>query len=187
MSAYITVGELAEYLAIEESSDDALLAELIKGASGMIERATGRVFACDTDTTRYFDDSAITGSRLYLDADLCAITTITNGDSASVESTEYVGNPRNLTPWYALELKRTSTIGWDGLTGEIAILGKWAYSTTPDDTIKQATKRLAGWYYRQRDNASESDRVLITGTTTILPARIPADVKDMLAAYKRFV
>jgi hypothetical protein len=187
MSAYITVDELTEYLAIEDAADDALLSALIRSASDMIDKETSRVFAASADTTRYFNTVAITGKRLFFDADLCAITTVTNGDAVAVAASEYVPNPRNVTPWYAIELKPTSTIGWDGLTGEIAILGKWAYSTTPDDTIKQATKRLAGWYYRQRDNASESDRVLITGTTTILPARIPADVKDMLAAYKRFV
>jgi uncharacterized phiE125 gp8 family phage protein len=184
MSAYITVAELAEYLGIAESDDDGLLAELIKGASAMIEKETGRVFVASADTTRYFDLDAITGKRIFFDADLCAVTTVTNGDSTVVSASQYVPNPRNVTPWYAFELKPAATVGWDGLTGEIAILGRWAYSTTPDDTIKQATKRLAGWYYRQRDNASEADRAIVAGNATILPSKVPADVAAMLKPYK---
>ena len=184
MSAYITAADLAIYLGLENTDDDPLLTTLIAAASEKIDSETGRTFAAASDTTRYFDESAVIGSRLYFDTDLCQITSITNGDGASVASSQYVGNPRNVTPWYAIELKRTASVAWDGYSGEIAVVGRWAYSIDPDAAIKHATERLAGWYYRQRDNASESDRVLITGTTTILPARVPADVADALKVYK---
>lgn len=182
--AYVTADVLTEYLGLDTLSDYVLLDRLIDAACAVIDRETGRTFAVSTDSTRYFSADAIDGGRLMLDGDLCAITSITNGDGATVASTQYVTAPRNSPPWYALDLKRSASVMWDGFSGEIAITGKWGYSTSAPDDIVQAALRLASWFYRQRDNASESDRALIAGTTTILPARIPADVKFALHPYK---
>lgn len=183
--AYITVDELARHLGLESATDDVLLGELIASACKAIDRYVDRTFEAATDSTRYFDRDAVFGRTLVLDGDLCAITSITNGDGATVAGTQYVTLPRNKSPWYALELKPAATVLWDGVSGEIAITGKWAYSTTADDAIKHVTKRLATFYYRQRDNMMEMDRAFATPGGIVLPAKIPNDVADMLATYRR--
>lgn len=184
MTAYVTVGELATYLGLDSSRDDLLLAQLIDSACAKIDSETGTTFAADTDATRYFDYDAVQGSLLFVDGNLCAITSVTNGDGATVAGSQYTTQPRNKAPWYALELKRTASVNWDGISGEIAIVGKWGYSQTPPEEIIHATLRLAAWYYRQRDNMGEMDRTIATGGGFVLPARIPNDVKDTLKPFK---
>lgn len=184
MTAYVTVGELATYLGLDSSRDDQLLSQLIDSACAKIDSETGTTFAADVDATRYFDYRDIQGNLLLVDTNLCAITSVTNGDGVAVAGSQYVTQPRNRAPYYALELKRTASINWDGLSGEIVIVGKWGYSTTPPEEIIHVTLRLAAWYYRQRDNMGEMDRTIATAGGFVLPARIPNDVKDTLKPFK---
>lgn len=182
--SYATVGDLREYLSITEGTHDALLDRLLDAAQKYIDLHTGRTFEASADSTRYLDADAISGRELWLGADLCAITSVTNGDSVVIAGTNYSTRPRNTTPYYALKMDTDSLYLWDGTSGEIAIVGKWAYSTTAPADISQATIRLAGWLYRQRDNAGEGDRPIITGNSTILPSRMPADIEALIAPYK---
>mgnify|MGYP003376238102 CR=1 FL=1 len=182
--SYATIDDLREYLGLTESDHDALLDRLLDSAQKYIETQTGRTFEASADSTRYLDASAILLRDLWLDADLCAITSVTNGDSVVIAGTNYTTRPRNLTPYYALRMDTDSAYAWDGTTGEIAIVGKWAYSTTAPYDIQQATIRLAGWLYRQRDNAGEGDRPIIAGNATVLPSRMPADIEALIAPYR---
>lgn len=183
--SYITTTDLAAYLGIDSDTDVILLQELADAASDWIDRETGRTFTASADSTRYLDSAAVDGDVLWLDGDLCAITGITNGDGTTVTSASYTTMPRNRTPYYALKIKSTSTVWWDGVSGEIAIVGKWAYSTTPDETIVQVCRRLAAWMYRQKDNMGDTDRAVLAGGGVVLPARLPADIADLLRSYKR--
>lgn len=185
--AYATIADMREYLGLVETDHDGLLARLVDAAQKHIETETGRVFEVASDTTRYLDSDAIDGRDLWLGADLCAITTVTNGDSVVIAGTNYTTRPRNLTPYYLLKLDVGSSYLWDGTTGEIAIVGKWGYSLVAPDPIVQATIRLAGWMYRQRDNAGEGDRPIVTGNATILPNRLPADIEALIAPYRVIV
>jgi hypothetical protein len=183
--AYATLLDLLTYLGIDESdADDALLDSLLARAQAAIDSHTRRTFEASADGVRYFDDRAIGGRLLYLDADLCAITSVVNGDGATVAGTEYTTEPRNVRPWHALVLRPSSVYAWDGLTGDIAVTGKWAYSTSAPADVAQACVRLAAWLYRQKDNAG-NDLPMIAGNVTILPSRLPADVMELLNPYVR--
>ena len=185
--AYVTVADVKRYLGISEDSDDDLLYELIAAAQKAIDLYCRRTFEASADSTRYFDYSpqCVDGYDLWLDEDLCAITTVTNGDSEAVASDEYTTLPKNDSPYYAIRILSDSGVYWtysDEWMDAITIVGRWAYSTTAPDDIKQACKRLAAFYYRQKD-APLSDVTAIEAGTVISTPGIPTDVRMILRTY----
>lgn len=179
--AYVDKAAVKLYLGIATTDDDALIDVLIARAQAAIDAQVGRTFEAAADTTRYFDGCAVHGQQLKLDADLCAITSITNGDGVSLSANDYRPEPRNYKPWYALRLLSGA---WN-TTDEIAIVGRWAYMQTADAAIQHITIRLTAWLYRQKDNHSDMDRATVVGNMTILPAKMPSDIAELLYPYRR--
>ena len=182
--AYTDVISVRQYLDIAGSGDDALLGDLIDAAQQAIDVYTRRTWEATTDTTRYFDYSSenIEGLTLWLDADLCAITTVTNGDSVVVAAGERTTIPRNSTPYYAIRLLSDIGVTWtysDEWMDAISIVGRWSYSTSAPDDIAQACIRLAAFYYKQRDQQM-FDVTAIEAGVVISPVGIPADVRRIL-------
>jgi hypothetical protein len=182
--------ELQNYLGLTSSSDNELLNGFLLASQQMIDAETGRTFEAAGDSTRYFDAVMdVEGATLYLgNYDLCAITTITNGDGGSITGSHHVTEPRNTTPYYAIKLKASSGKSWTYSTdpeNAISVTGRWAYSTIAPASIVQACKRLAAYLYRQKDNAGDLDRALVVGNSTILPGQIPADIHALLRPYRR--
>ena len=190
---YCTAADLKTYLGIASANtdDDTLLTALISSAQAIIDTATGRTFEAAADTTRYFDAvHDVDGYELIFDADICAITTVTNGDSEAVASNEYTTKPRNETPYYAIRLLDSAQKSWTYTTdseGAISVEGKWAYSESAPANIVHATKRLAAYLYRQKDNANDLDRALVVGNATVLPSNLPSDVMTIIRPYIRII
>ena len=189
--AYCGVDELKEYLGVTGATDDAMLLTLLSAVQRTIDSYCARTFEATADTVRTFDSYRdVDGYTLTVDSDLCAITSIVNGDGTTISNSHYVTEPRNETPYYAIRLKAsagkawTSTVAGDS-ENAITITGKWAYSTSAPSDIAHVCKRLAAYIYRQKDNAGDLDRAVIAGNSTILPAQIPSDIRLMLAPYKR--
>lgn len=184
--SYASLTDLTVYLGIDESTaDDGLLTQLLARAQAAIDTYTRRTFEAAADVTRWHTLDNVWGRQLQLDGDCCAITAITNGNGATVDAGEYHTLPRNRTPYYAVELWPDSATAWDADSGgQIAVVGKWAYSVTAPADVAHACVRLAAWMYRQKDNAG-NDAPIIAGDITILPSRIPSDVQLMLAPYRR--
>ena len=189
--AYCGVEELKEYLGVTGATDDAMLLTLLAAAQRTIDSYCARTFEATADTVRTFDSQRdVDGYTLTVDSDLCAITSIVNGDGTTISNSHYVTEPRNETPYYAIRLKAsagkvwTSTVAGDS-ENAITITGKWAYSTSAPSDIAHVCKRLAAYIYRQKDNAGDLDRAVIAGNSTILPAQIPSDIRLMLTPYKR--
>lgn len=190
--AYTTVSLLKTYLGATTSNDDTLLTALIARAQAIIDAYCQRTFEASANTSKTFDaDRDTDGAWLYLDEDLASINTVTNGDGdVLTASTEYMTEPRNRTPYFAIKLISQSGLSWTWTTAPenaITISGKWAYSTTAPDDIVHATLRLAAYLYRQRDNAADLDRPVYVGNATILPSQLPSDIKTILAPYRRLV
>ena len=188
--AYCSLAQMKTYVGATDNDDDALLTDCITRAEAVIDRATKRRFEATADSTRTFDAVYdVAGRTLYLDADLCAITAITNGDGAAITALQVVSEPRNHAPYYALTLKASTGLAWTYETDPedaISVTGRWAYSTTPPADIEQACVRLAAWLYRQKDSSSDLDRPMVSmDGATLLPAQIPADVQRMLQPYVR--
>lgn len=192
--AYVTLEELKAYIGATKNPEDTLLAALISAAEKTIETRTGRLFETNADTTRYFTVGVDTdGDTLILDQDLCAITSIvTNADAddggTELEATDYFTRPRNATPWFEIYLSSRSSKSWTYTydpEGGIAVTGRWAYSVTAPADISQACKRLAAYYYRQKD-ANVFDVTAIPAAGVIqVPQGVPKDVQLVLDLYRR--
>ena len=188
--AYTSVINVRQYLDIEGAGDDALIGDLIDAAQTAVDKYCRRTFEASVDTTRYFDysDEYIDpddAAMLWLDFDLCAITTVTNGDSVVVASGERTTIPRNNTPYYGIRLLSDSGITWtysDEWMDAISIVGRWSYSTAAPDDIAQACRRLASFFYRQRDQQM-MDVTAIEAGVVLAPVGIPADVRRILNPY----
>jgi len=189
--SYVNLSTFKRYVGADATTDDDLLQDCLSDAQKYIETQTSRIFECTADTTRYFDAFADTVQyrELFFDTDLCQITSVVNGDGATITTAQYVTNPRNITPYYSIQLKLSSTtyLNYDtSPENAIAVTGRWAYSLTPPQDIIHATKRLAKWYYNQRDTSAEVDRPMLTNSgATLLPSAIPKDISDILNTYKR--
>lgn len=190
--AYATLTELKQYLGISASGDDGLLGDMLTRAQAIIEAGTGRVFEAAADTTRYFDPLInVDNSALYLDEDLAAISAITNGDAAqtTITSSQYVTEPRNQTPYYAVRLLDSANLSWEyseDPQNAISISGKWAYSETAPADIVQATVRLAAFLYRQKESNADVDRTMqLPDGSMVLPSSLPRDVLAIIYRYKR--
>lgn len=189
--AYTTVPTVKAYLNITETTDDALLTQLITYAQQIIDTYTQRTFESSADATRKFTVGKDTdGLMLYLDEDLASITTVkTDADAASpvtLTTSEYITHPRNRTPYHALEILRSSSNDWTYTTNPengIEITGKWAYSTSAPNDIAQACLRLTAWLYRQKDaQVFETTAIPEAGVITI-PQGFPRDVERFLTPY----
>jgi hypothetical protein len=189
---YATLDQLKTYVGATDTTDDLLLTDCLTRAQAMIDSATSRRFEAAADSTRTFDgvvDVSRGGRTLWLDGDLCALTSITNGDGGSVTPVQVVSEPRNSTPYYALTLKASSGLVWTYETDPedaISVTGRWAYSVTPPADIEQACIRLAAWLYRQKDSSADLDRPVVSADgATLMPAQVPADVQAILKLYRR--
>ena len=200
--AYVASSDFIEYANITSSdhygaNDEARWTSLIARSTAIIERTTGLVFEATSDTgtsdaplTRKFDAVAdVDGAALYFDKEICAITTVTNGNAVEVTATEYVTEPRNETPYYAIKILNSSNKDWtytNDPENAISVAGAWAYSTTPPNDIKHACLRLMKWLEDQRKTDIDLDRPVLAGEgSVILPMRLPNDVMDILKSYKR--
>lgn len=196
--AYATSSDLRSFLSIDSATDNALLETLIGRAQAWIERQTRRVFEASADSACAFDALADTaedesGRRalLLLGAhDLCAITSVTNGDGVVVAPTDYVTEPRDAPPFWALRLKAGAAVGWTYTTSPenaISIVGKWAYSTTPPPDIVMATVDLTAYLYRRRGVEGASlDRVVVSPSgVTMAPPGFPQSVVSVVSLYQR--
>jgi len=185
--AYCSVVDVKNYLGITESTDDVLIADKVEAAQAAIDAYTHRTFEASADSTRYFDAVGrhIMGRTLYLDADLCSITTVTNGDDVVISSSEYTTRPKNETPYYAIKILGSSGKLWtyaDDYEDAISITGRWAWSTTAPDDIKDACVRWASYKYRQKD-AQMYDVTAIEAGVVVRPFGVPPDIQAMLAPY----
>ena len=196
--AYVDLAAVKAELNITSTDDDSLLRGYITVAQATIEsnrpNGTGRIFEASADTTKYLDapdlpDGSPDGPSYLLlltpYGDLCAITSIVNGDGATIPDTAYVLEPRSATPWWGIRLKRNAGYTWtydDSPEGAIAITGKWAYSTSAPTTIQRAALRLVVAMYRAKDSAG-ADNPIQTDQGIILPQAQPKDVRQIIESY----
>jgi uncharacterized phiE125 gp8 family phage protein len=188
--AYVALTDLKAWLNVDSTAHDALLQSCLDAAQSYIEDQTGRTFeAASTASTRYMDAVGdVDGPTLLLGADLCAITSVTNGDGAAVSTAAYVTEPRNGTPFYAIKLKPSAGLSWTYTTdpeNAIAVSGKWSYSATPPADVAHAAKIIAAQMYQQKDNAADADRLVSADGVIIVPSSIPKVAADVIRKYQR--
>ncbi len=194
--SFCTLAELKAELGITSTDDDTLLGYALTDAQAFIEGpgGAGRSFQVTADTVRTLDAIRDVDNyllTLYLDEDLCQITSVTNGDGTAVSPSLYVTNPRNTTPWYSIQFKWVASTAWtftNSPENSISITGRWGYSISAPADIHRAHKRLASWFYRQKSSQADIDRPLLTpGGVTVMPSKVPGDVMAILEPYRRRV
>ena len=189
MADYCTLAELKTYIGTDESGDDDLLNDLITRASSRIDRYCNRTFVARTETREFDAVADVDGPTLFVDDDLLAITTLTNGDGTVLTASDYVLKPSNETPKYGVKLLASSSESWTYQTDPeeaISILGSWGYANTQPEDIRQACIRLSAWYYAQRDAPFETQGFPELGAVTV-PTAMPDDTKLILNFYVRDV
>lgn len=188
MPAYTTLADLKTYLGISGATDDALLNACIARASAAVDTYTGRTFYAATAEARSFDAVLdVTGNTLFVDDDLCAITSVVNGDATTITAAQYVTLPRRDPPYYALQLLASTGLFWTYTTDHenaITVTGYWAFAAQPPADVVQATVRWAGQMYRQKDAQVYDTLIPEMGIMTV-PQGTPKDVVLLLNPYRR--
>ena len=189
--AYATLEELKKQLGIDPDNveDNLILTSLLSAATVEIDTRTGRTFSADENVARTFDCSAptVAGRYLYLDMDLAAIVSITNGDGDDLDPSDY----RLLwdgPPHAVVDMLPSSGKAWtstDYPEDAISIVGTWCYQPTVPDDIKQSCIEIAEFDYRRRENGADFDRTVFTGTATLGPVSIPVHAAARLEPYVR--
>jgi hypothetical protein len=191
--AYGTLSVLkGHYLShLSSATDDGALTMLLANAQKIVDAETGLTFEAAT-ATRYYDPTADCEDSLTLNLGypLLTVTTLTNGDSSVIASTDYVLQPVNDTPKWKIKLKASKGHYWtytDDPETAISVAGTWGWSATAPADIQQATYRLVAWMYASND-AHVFDTTAITEIGQVTVAhRIPADIMALLAPYRRML
>jgi hypothetical protein len=184
--AYVTLSEFKSYIteatggsqSSYSTAENALLQTFLDEAQADLETKTGRRFEGVT-ATRTFGVESVNGKKLLMDDDLISVSSIVNGDSATLSSTDWYLLPRNHTPHHAIALVSEA---WDA-TDDIQVTGVWGYSQTPSADCKRIVKRLAFFFWQKRTNTGES---VVVGEGAIQTAsEYPADVKTWIQRHER--
>ncbi len=189
MADYCTATQVkaAGRLNISGTTYDTELAALVTAASRWIDQATWGIdnaFAASATTTRYFRSEDLDGSTLVLDAPLLSASTVTNGDTVEVSSTNYWLAPRNAAYRWGIQLK--SGYSWTLDTdGEISIAGVWGFSATVPDPIREATAMLAGWMFKRYQAALQDNAASPELGQIVYGEAIPKQVLALIRPYMR--
>ena len=191
MTAYASTTEFKNYARIDstDTTDDAVIGDILEAASRLIDTETRRTFYARIETRNY---DVPDGNTLYIeDDDLLAITTLTNGDDTVLASTEYILMPANSYPKYAIKIKQSSDYTWESESdGDyeqvISILGSWGYSYSAPADIQEACLEIAtAFYHRRFGENMAAESTLTAGGVMITPKDIPASARSILMNYAR--
>ena len=188
---YTTLDNVVEHAGIAsgDTSMDTLIATLITAVSRAIDGYCRRQFYATTET-RYYDFQD--PWRLWLDKDLLSVTTLTNGNGATLtENTDFYLFPYSGPPYRRIDIKQDSgeLFQWSGTPQRaISVAGDWGYSSTTPADIQQAATSWVTYLLNSRDFDVRTKKV---GDFTIAYANIPqfmkeppAEVKPLLAPYR---
>ncbi len=199
-NGYATLAQAKDHKRISstDATDDGVIEGMVEDASRLIDAICNRWFYTYTQT-RTFD---VPSSReLRLDADLLAITTLTNGNGDVIAAADYNLIPKNSPPYYAVRLKELSTTAWRfsstyGAELVITIAGSWGFvDRTAIDPVSvraiNATKRacldIAAMWYEERFGQNTGGVATITGAGVVITPQgaVPKSAWQLIAPYIR--
>jgi hypothetical protein len=190
--SYATLAQLKTTLGITTTADDPLLQLYLDQAQVAVDNYCGQTFEAGANSTRYFhavDD--VHGRELWFDAPLCSINSVTNGDSTTVTTGDYVTLPFNAAPYYGLRIKGSSAQSWtytDDPENAIAVSGKWAYSVTAPAAIGLATLQMASFLWNRRGTEGYTSVEVNSALVAQFAADpMPPHIAAILASYRRLL
>ena len=187
MTDYCAAADVVNRLEITSSTYNTELAAIVTAASRAIDhfcRIPDNGFAQADDAVRYYDLASVSApDTLFLDAPIVSVTSIVNGDGATISASDYTLQPRN-EEWHSrVQLK--SAFAWRFATdGEIAITGKWGKATVVPADIKEACIMLSAWMFKRyqvgmQDATANPDLGQIT-----FAKGIPEQVRTLLQPWR---
>ena len=188
--AYVTLAEFKTYMndltggtqTSFSAQEDITLQVFLDQAVAEVESMTGRDFEA-TSGTRYYTSASVDGQRLYLGADLLSVTTLTNGNAATISGSNFTLEPRNSTVKDVIRLHDGYWWEFSTVDSVVTVLGSWGYSASPPVDLKRGVMRLA-WFYWQKRGATGESTVLAEGVVQNAAA-YPADVTGVIKRYRR--
>lgn len=181
MSDLTTVAAVKQYLPLNNTTDDLLLARLVAGASAVVRRYTGREF---TSASR-IETRDGTGATILVtrEAPITAVASLTINGQAVPASPQpgargyYVSDPA--LGVLALEA-RSFTRG----LGNVVLTYTAGTTPVPAD-VEQAVIDLVALAYRRRDRVGLTSKGMQGETTAYFTGALPADVRLALDPYRR--
>ena len=130
---------------------------------------------------------AVAGTAVTLTDDGTGTHSITFGGTL-IANTNYWLVPFNLTPHYAIQLKKNTGVYWQFDTDDrVSVSGTWGYSTTAPGDIKMACLHLAAFYFRSKDSQVFDVTAIPDAGVITIPQGIPATVTRILERYKKYI
>lgn len=196
--SYTTYANVKAYKGLSTDADQTLIESLISRAEAWLNRECRRPLVAEADTTRYLDASGdhIDGNYLsvYPFGDLCAITTLTNGDGTTVTSGQYTIYPKPVTferpTIQKIKLLDTAQIAWTYTTdweNAISIAGRWALfsSASVPNELTNAVIRLTLYLYKVKDTDAFETIIVPEAGVIQAPQGFPVDVARLVRLFRK--
>src|SRR3990167_315566 len=181
-----------------QPSDDVFVERLLERCSREFDGDTGNWFYAHQQARNY---DMPRGRCLELDAPLLSVTSITNGDDTTIESTEYLLYPLNGPNKAEIRIKQSSAVIWQmsgaDTEGVITVRGEWGYvdrdstdpeSMTPILNSKSAVLALALAVYKRRYGVNTECVAQVTGAGVVITPRDKSpEYWSIVNRYKRLL
>jgi len=190
-NGYVTLANFKEYAIPQagiDTDDDGIIEIIIEAACRYVDQQMGRQFYTTTED-RNFDVPS--GRILWIEDDFIAVNSITNGDGTSISSDEYNMLPANKTPKYAIKLKESSTVIWEGDSDSnyeqvITLNCDWGYSSSVPKDIEMAVYEIAkSAYHRKKGENLDSIARVTNAGVLITPRDVSNFSMGIINVYRR--
>jgi hypothetical protein len=187
MTAYCSLSDVKAYLAISETTDDALIEAAIEAAHAAVDNYCGTSFGIEDDTTEYFNyRESSDPPRKGLSLGRKRLAAMTTAQVGGNDVTDYVITKG--APIHTIILPRSSGYSWASINDVdidegIAITGKWGYSTSVPAPVKQATIIWSAFIYRLKDVQFDGTLATATNGQTTPTPQLPDHATALLATY----
>lgn len=201
---YASLAEFKAFIAVRglagsvgtDTSDDAVLSDLLEAVSRFVDRQTGRRFYQDSVDADYYYIGDTTNTYVKM-PDFCAITTVsvdyTNDRTytALVLDTDYETLPDNAAaegrPFTGLFRLPSSAAYFPATRRGVKVTGKRGWPAVPYD-IKQATLMIAQSLNANRSGQVSSGKVSITASGIVIrPEDVPAAAQKIIQHYRNLL
>ena len=207
-NGYCTVQELVDEIygtdAGSSAMDTAVMERIIEDASRAIDAYCGGRRFYATYETHYCDYPVPYAETLYLDDDLLTLSSVTNGDGASIAGSALRLWPRAALAKAGVTAPLASGLAWypDGADTQevIAVSGSWGYvdrgasiasiasnarSLHVIDVTRRACLIVARDLYRKRTGQGEMAAQVTPAGVVLTPQGMPQDAAQMLEGLRR--
>jgi hypothetical protein len=152
MTDYCQIADVKSALDMTASTYDTQLGRIITAASRWVDEVCEcgeSGFAPTADATRYFEACAVEDRTLWIDMPLLSVTTLTNGDGATIDAGSYRLWPLNESIKRQIILKSAYAWTFTDEDALVSVAGRWGYSTSVPQPVNEATIIMAAWMHQR--------------------------------------